>query len=744
MSFVGELGRRNVIRVSVAYAIVAWLVVQVADIVLETIGAPAWVMQTLILLLALGFFVTAIFAWAYEVTPEGVKRESEVDRTASITHVTGRKLDRVIIGLLVLALGYFIWESRLSGPPEPAATATTQTVVTISDETEVLQTPPADLSIAVLPFDNRSNREEDKFFTDGMHDDLLTTLAKIGSMKVISRTSVMEYRDTTKKIPAIAKELGVANILEGGVQRAGNQVRINVQLIDADTDEHLWAEIYDRELTAENLFAIQSEISKAIADALHATLSPEEVDRIDKVPTQSLDALDHYLRGRKYMATREVSDLEKATQEFLKAVEIDPGFALAWVGVADSHDLLLVYKVLPENMFDNVRDDAINRALELDPTLGEAYTSLGALLLDNAEFEAAEEAFKTAIRYSPNYSTAYHWLSNMLKGNPARAPEAIPYAQRAVELDPNSAIILGNLADAYLDIGDLDNAARYFEQQIEAHPDFAQAYTGYADLRHHAGGDLVGAVEAQRKAIELDPDRVGITAGLAFYYAEMGAFAEAEALNQAMQERFAGHGLTVAMGSVIALAKGENPNVRPAVTAGLDAELSNFGAFILGITAMLGGEPELAYEALGRTYPGGLADQEITPEFMKWWLGNQCELSWVLLETEGNEAFGRELLSASIDLYESGFHEDIRHPERYGWGLCYLLAGDTEKALDVMTLELDNNYTGTWRWFLQTRPYDAIREDPRFLAMQAEWERRMTEQRDELRRRDTAKPSFEF
>ncbi|MEJ2297828.1 MAG: hypothetical protein P8X94_04855 [Woeseiaceae bacterium] len=167
-------------------------------------------------------------------------------------------------------------------------------------------------------------------------------------MKVISRTSVMEYRNTTKKIPEIARELGVENILEGGVQRAGNQVRINVQLIDADTDEHLWAEIYDRELTAENLFAIQSEISKAIADAMHATLPPEEVDRIDAVPTQSLDALDHYLRGRKLMATRAVDDLEQATREFLEAVSIDPGFALAWVGVADSHALLLAYKDLPE------------------------------------------------------------------------------------------------------------------------------------------------------------------------------------------------------------------------------------------------------------------------------------------------------------------------------------------------------------------------------------------------------------
>ncbi len=192
------------------------------------------------------------------------------------------------------------------------------------------------LSIAVLPFDNRSALEEDEFFVDGIHDDLLSTIAKIGSLKVISRTSVMEYRDTNKKIPVIAKELGVANILEGGIQRSGNQVRINVQLIDAVTDEHLWAEIFDRELTAENLFAIQSEISQNIANALKTVLSLEEKTRINTRPTDNLQAYDSYLRGRQLMATREAAKLEQAVEEFNKAVELDPQFALAWVGVADA------------------------------------------------------------------------------------------------------------------------------------------------------------------------------------------------------------------------------------------------------------------------------------------------------------------------------------------------------------------------------------------------------------------------
>ena len=740
MSFVGELSRRNVIRVGIAYAIIAWLIVQVADIVLETIGAPAWVMQTLMLLLGLGFIVTLIFAWAYEVTPEGVKRESEVDRSASITHVTGRKLDRVIIGLLFAAALYFFWESRVADRPvdtDPAAD-----VVATAAEEEVLYTPPAEQSIAVLPFDNRSNRQEDEFFTEGMHDDLLTTLAKIGSMKVISRTSVMEYRETTKKIPEIAAELGVANILEGGVQRAGNQVRINVQLIDAVTDEHLWAEIYDRELTAENLFAIQSEISKAIADALHATLSPEEVDRIDKVPTKNLDAFDHYLRGRKAMATRAVEGLERAVQEFLAAVDIDPGFALAWVGVADSHNLLVDYKNLPRGVFDNVRDDAINRALALDPALGEAYASLGSLLADRGDYAAAEEAYETAIRYSPNYSTSYHWLAHMLVRDPSRAPEALPYAQRAIELDPNSAIIMANLADNYLMLGDLDNAARYFEQQMEAQPDFSIAFSGYSGVLERRG-DLAGAIDVQKRVIELDPDSVSANSRLAFLYAMTGAFDEAEAIRRSMQERFPDHGLSRAVGLAIGLARGEKPPIRSVVTAALDNEQIIGGMFTLAYAAMLGGEFDLAYEAFRQVAPGQLAERETSDDFLNWWVGALCELSWVLLETEGNEDFGQDVLDASIRMYETGFHEDIRNTERYGWSLCYLLAGDNDKALQILRQELDQHSTGDWPWFLRTPPYDAIRDDPRFVAMQAEFERRMAEQLAILRS-SRKKPAFEF
>jgi TolB-like protein/Tfp pilus assembly protein PilF len=739
MSFLGELGRRNVIRVGFAYAIVAWLVIQVADIVLETIGAPAWVMQTLMMMLALGFFITAIFAWAYEVTPEGIKRESEIDRSASITRVTGRKLDRVITGLLVVSLAYFVWESRFAERPAEAAADAVE--VPATEEAEVVMTPAADLSIAVLPFDNRSALPEDAFFAEGMHDDLLTTLAKIGSMKVISRTSVMEYRETTKKIPEIAKELGVANILEGGVQRAGNQVRINVQLIDADTDQHLWAEIFDRELTAENLFAIQSEISKAIADALHATLSPEEVQRIDMAPTNSLEAFDHYLRGRNLMATRTVDELKLATAEFLEAVEHDPQFALAWIGVADSHALLEGYSDIARGTYFEIRDDAINRALAIDPRLGEAYTSLGALQRDKGDIAEAEQSFKQAIRLSPNYATSYHWLSNMLRDNLYRVEEALGYAQRAAELDPNSAVILANLWGTYSIIGDFENVARLADRALEIDPNFSQALNLRSSVLRRKG-DFAGAIEADRKAVEID---AGSAASLFFHagnHAAIGAFDEAREIAQTLGERFPDHPLAELVEISVSLAGGDIPDTRPVISAILQEQPGDLVAIQAGLQALSSGQFDLALQAFNYAVRDDLTTMDFSAEFLGTWDGLLCTFAWLLSETPGAEDRGRELLSRAITFFEDGLPDGIRHPERFGADGCYALAGPPEKALDVLERQFENHFVDSWRWILQRPLYDPLRDHPRFIALQSRYDARMAEQVAELRR--NKRPAFEF
>jgi TolB-like protein/Flp pilus assembly protein TadD len=514
------------------------------------------------------------FAWAFELTPEGVKRESEVDRSQSITPQTGKKLNNAILLLMAVAIAYLLFDKFSVEGPDPIPTPATG----VADNSPSGEPDPAlDIepekeaainrqSIAVLPFDNRSNREEDQFFTDGIHDDLLTTIARIGSMKVISRTSVMEYKGTTKKIPEIAKELGVANILEGGIQRSGNQVRINVQLIDAVTDEHLWAQIFDRELTANNLFAIQSEISRAIAEALEATLSPEEQQRIDARPTENILAYDAYLRGRQLMTTRDSEDLTRATEEFGKAVNLDPQFALAWVGVADSHSLLTEYGTLNREEAILIRENAINHALEIDNQLAEAHASLGSLLGSKSRYKEAEEAYKKALELGPNYATAFHWYSNFLKNYPSRANETIALAEKAADLDPRSSVIGTNLASAYANRGLISMAERQLLKVIQQDPTFAIAYSALSGLYAFSMGQFDKALTYALKANELDPGNMRYLGDLFNIYTNVGDLVEpAEVIRKRMGDLDNAHRQTGFADLVINLAQNNSAGVREAI-----------------------------------------------------------------------------------------------------------------------------------------------------------------------------------
>jgi len=443
MNLFAELRRRNVFRVAIGYIVSSWLLAQVADLVLDVIGAPGWVMRAIVLLLALGLPIAVFFAWAYEVTPEGIKRESEIDRSQSISHVTGRKLDRAIFVVLILALAYFIWESRFS---DRASEVFTEKAVQAeaTDESagagdSPVQAPlPATPSIAVLPFDNRSKLEDDIFFTEGIHDDLLTNLARIGSLKVISRTSVMRYQDTLLSIPEIAQELGVSTVLEGAVQRAGGTVRINVQLIDARTDEHLWAQIYDRELTAENLFAIQTEISQYIADALQAELSPEEEKRISAAPTENLAAYEAFSQGRQRERQGTDEDMRAALTLYRQATDLDPDFAAAWAArarmVLELRQTGFRGEIPSEEAFVLALSN-IERALEIDPQSAEALTVRARMHWEQYRFEDALASLELALSINPNLAYAYQEQSQVLSstGDIKAAWEAI---MKAMERDP--------------------------------------------------------------------------------------------------------------------------------------------------------------------------------------------------------------------------------------------------------------------------------------------------------------------
>ena len=745
MSFFKELKRRNVFKVGIAYIIIAWVLMQVGETLGPALFLPNWINSALAFFLLLGFPLALFFAWAFEMTPEGVKKQKDVDRSESITSQTGRKLDYTIIGLLAVALIYFVWEARFENEPPSEAVAQTKSVTEAETVVAAITNEPEQAvtkqSIAVLPFDNRSALEEDKFFVDGIHDDLLSTIAKIGSLKVISRTSVMEYRGTNKKIPVIAKELGVANILEGGIQRSGNQVRINVQLIDAVTDEHLWAEIFDRELTAENLFAIQSEISQNIANALKTVLSLEEKTRINTMPTDNLQAYDSYLRGRQLMATREAVKLEQAVEEFNKAVELDPQFALAWVGVADSNALLTQYGTLATKLALPIRENAIKQALAIDDKLGEAYASLGLLETNRNQHEKAENAFKRAIELSPNYATAYHWYSNYVsRSSMLRGAEATKLAEKAFELDPRSSVISVNLALQYRLQGLLALAERQYLDLIALDPEFAYAYVALAGLYLEALGKFDKALALYRKAFQLDPGNPVNLLSQLYVYQQLGDIKAMEGIRSAIAAATGEDFMLVGWADVwIGVAQHNEAGTSETLERLLPKIDKNQSLKEgVGVVELLFGDEERARELFLAATPGWL-------DPMQWERLIQddsrypCMVSWILMNT-GDKELGADLLRQATIFLDETLPAAQRHADAWNPEVCYLASGDTEKALDAIEIALDHGHLYWQDLFFRMPMYDQIRTEPRFQAVIEERERRIATQREAVAKMDAVSP----
>ena len=400
-------------------------------------------------------YIEGVRGEGFRLIPEVKFQTEEISRRSSRRPLSLRLLGSLAV--LALALGYIVFDKFVSDPVEEEPL--TQSVSQEGDT--VTQTESHDdNSIAVLPFDNRSSLEEDQFFTDGMHDELLATIARIGSMKVISRTSVMEYRDTVKKIPQIAQELGVVNILEGGIQRSGNQVRINVQLIDAATDKHLWAEIYDRELTATNLFAVQSEITQKIAAALKTELSSDEQRRIKARPTDNLQAYELYLRGRYLWQRRGELNIRNAIALFEQATELDPQFARAWSSLAATHFTLPLYSDSPWDEHIPLASAAAQKALAQDDSLAEAYGVLGGLADIELKWAEGESLYLLAIANEPMDSTAHLWYGEHLY-RLGRLDDGLKQARIAYQLDPLHPGTNALLGWIYFYLNDTSNALKY-------------------------------------------------------------------------------------------------------------------------------------------------------------------------------------------------------------------------------------------------------------------------------------------
>jgi TolB-like protein/tetratricopeptide (TPR) repeat protein len=508
-TFFAELKRRNVYKVAVAYAVLAWLLIQVATQVFPFFEIPNWGVRLIVLFIVIGFPIALILAWAFELTPEGIKRAEDVDLSKSVAPKTSRKLTVIIIAIVVLALSLLVFQLMR---PHPAMSVAKPLGA------------HNDKSVAVLPFANLSRDPDNAYFAAGIQDEIITRLAKITELKVISCTSTQRFKSAPDDLPAIAKQLGVANILEGSVQRTTDQLRVNVQLVEAATDAHLWADTFDRKLT--DIFKIESEIAKTVAETLQAKLSGSEQHAIAARPTENTEAHQLYLKGRFFWNKRTGQNLNKAADYFKLAIAADPKYALAYVGLADSYVLMPLYGAgVPRDCYVQAKA-AAKKALELDDALAEAHTSLAQVLCYfDFDFSQATREFQRAIELNPNYATAHQWYGNSDLVALARFDEAIAEVKRAIELDPLSLVINTDLGTTYYRARRYDEAIEQLRKTLEMDPGFYYARWNLGSALA-AKGALDAAIGEYQKARALsdNPLMLGL---LAHAYGSSGNKAEA-------------------------------------------------------------------------------------------------------------------------------------------------------------------------------------------------------------------------
>ena len=515
-NFFAELKRRNVYKVAVAYAVVGWVIAQIATQIFPFLEIPNWVVRLVIVLIAIGFPIALIIAWAFEATPEGIKRTEDVDLDAQTRAPKKHAWIYVVIVGALLSVGLFMlgrygFREKVSAASELPAK-----------------------SIAVLPFESLSEEKNNAFFAQGVQDEILTRLAKVADLKVIARTSTQRFKSAPADLRDVAQQLGVTNILEGSVQKANDQVRVNVQLINALTNAHLWAEIYDRKLT--DIFAVESDIAKTIADTLQAKLTGSEKMAITTKPTANPEAYELYLKGKFFWNKRTAADLRKSIEYFYEAIAKDPNYALAYAGLAQAWKLLPAFNGgSPQDCFPQA-ESAAKRALAIDDTLSDAHAALASLKgLNGFDYPGAIAEYERALQLNPNDATAHQWFANDTLANIGQNEREVTVMKRAVELDPLSLIINSNLGWAYIHARRLDDAVAQLRKTVEMDASFYYARYGLA-LALELKGAIPEAIAEYQKTISISDDPVPLGM-LGRLYATRGRKDEAQQVLQQLRQR---------------------------------------------------------------------------------------------------------------------------------------------------------------------------------------------------------------
>jgi TolB-like protein/Tfp pilus assembly protein PilF len=726
MSLIAELKRRNVFRVGAAYAIVAWLLVEMASVVLPALRLPEWTLTLLVFLVIAGFPLALILAWAFELTPDGIRLEKDVESAESIAKPTGRKLDFAIIGLLAVALIFVVVDNYVLKPDPETNEIAAEQIPTAEESAE------REKSIAVLPFANMSGDPEQEFFSDGISEELLNVLAKVKGLRVTSRTSAFAFKGTNTSIPEIAKQLGVKHVLEGSVRMAGDRVRVTAQLIEVKTDSLVWSESYDRELS--DIFAVQDEIAKEVGEALRVALLGADSKPIRTSSETSIDIYSDYLLARQKAADPNYETLAEAKRLLESVIERDPEYAPAYAVLAGAYALMADWGMIPFSEVSSRMMPLAEKALVLDDQLAEGWIHLSRARMASGDIEGARAAQQRALELDPRNPLVLrrmmdHWSRS-------HEPErGLAYADELLRVDPLSPVNLFFIAYFEGRLGRFGEMERTLDRIRSIDPKNT-SYLWGSWMLAISRGDLVGAIKFVEDYAKADPADSEAPAITAMHYFELGDLVAAKYWSEAalkVDPRAAWAKVVVALlhlyldeeAKAIEIARElTQPGALARATRGIAFRIADAPTLAAGhyekiIARYLTDYPELGEGKVPSLVSGGI--DEMLPITLS--------LASVYLQA-GEEAKAESLLSAA--------ESEIPHwPQTAAWGVGYgfanvdlhALRGDKEKALAALRKGAENRTRYMWRLQLLYNPnLESLLDEPEFQVVIAEIEADMAEQ----------------
>jgi TolB-like protein len=731
MSIFAELKRRNVFRVAAAYIIVAWLLMQVGDTLAPALLLPDWINSALAFFLILGFPLAIFFAWAFEMTPEGIKREKDIDRGDSITQMTGQKLNHLVIGLLVVAVGYFAFDKFVLDPGRDAAQI--EAALETAGEVPVLEQGPPDLSIAVLPFVNMSADADNEYFSDGLTEELLNILAKIRDLQVAGRTSSFAFKGKQEDLREIGEKLHVKSILEGSVRKddTRNRVRVTAQLINADDGYHLWSETYDREL--DDIFAIQEEIAGEVARALRVTLLGEEDTQVTNT---EFSAYDLYLRALQQINAGGYVQLNEAVKLLQQALTIDPAYLPARLSLVSAWNRLANTGAMAYSEAISRGRPMLETILAEDPDNSDAYVQLAALRILEEDRDGADRDFVTALEINPRNAMALQAYGRFLFDS-HEVERGLALIDQALEIEPMATRILWNKCQANAHLQNFETSIAACMTIRELDPDSPLSYYGEA-LANVYVGNIPRTMQGYLAALERDPEDFEMIAALAIFWTWLGDAEQARAWLARADALGAGQTVPVAARMYLYQFLEQYDLAGNLAKRALDEGMQdrhgilNFLRHAWAFASVLNDDVDAALEPYRQAHPWVFEEPMEVPEDYVHVVDDLLVIADLLKRKDSFSVRADRLIQLAeekVDEYLPSFgpwHTDGR------WAAIETLRGNHDKAIDHLEAMFDMNFRPYWRTIVYNDPIMLrLRGEPGYKALIQRFEKDMERQREE-------------